>query len=1267
MEPGENVQEAMKVDGDSEEALFDFSVMLLEHLGSGEVRPMEYYQARFPGYEDEVAAEYAAICHVSPTELQGSVDMMAPEARYLGDLRIGNYLVERELGRGGQATVYSAKDLRMDRSVALKVLSTTFGRVAPDRMERFRREAAAVANIDHPCICDVFEADFESEPPYIAMRLVKGDSIRQHIQRAMLIRVGELDAERDPNFPCFPTDEEELHTLLRVFERLARALHAAHEDSVYHRDIKPANLILEESGTPMILDFGLARIGGEDSSTLTVTGEVFGTPAYMPPELLRGLVLEPGPSLDVYSLAVTLYECLTLKRPFDAGTPERVYKQILEEEAPSVREFHPDLPKEVAVVIATALEKDLKRRYASALDFAEELRRICEREPIVAAPAGPGLRLRRWLQRHPALGTSIAGSILILLVGLTIALVLLDKVAEEKDKVATERDRKEELLVEVAEEQDRREEVLQLYDSLVGDVETLYYREEARKKLMVDPVHALLLATEAYRRDPVELNHREVRRAIDSVNSVGRIRLPIHRDEKGMGFIQDVAPHPSEPWVFYNDIFNNLWRHDRGTTETVNLIEMTGTTDGMRITYDDEGERLFVSRRMGEEKSRWADMVEVRSSDGEQVHFTVSVEGEGVFLLAASSSWIVTSCTDGRDRIWDAETGELVHEFGDVSSFTVWAAMDPSGARLARGQSSSDGGPSRVVVWDIKGERSSAELPEHEAVTTAGEWSPCGERIFTCSREGASLWSAADGALVAEFEHSGVCRSGLFNEEGSLLVTITDEGEVRVWSAETGEAVHQLVGHDDRRIVSASFSPGYDHLFATTSYDQTTRVWDVEEGESVRVLRGARYRPTPNNGTWWEGKEVRCLEEKGDLHTWSIEGSFWPKVLSSSSGEVADAWFIAEGEQVLVMTSTGLLEVINWRTGEALMSHPLSSKGAVVEHVDDVRGVAVARGRSSPRVLEWNFKTGRARTLIGEGPEVAEIIPFGEGDPRHLLRTELGLFEAWDLEADQWLYTISPSEQPSERAIALVSDSGRYVASSAEDGIVRIWDAKSGELHRELGPFESENGAFWVAALEFSLDEEHIFAGCGDARIRNWSIASGELVGLVATHTASQLIQIDEKHLCLSAQYTGNVVVFDLDEELRDMYTSPNSLTRVQVNISAKSGSPVALSGDGQRLLFADGRSPVRILELREMLPGTGTRERSISGSLTINPHVDEQPAHLKSPLFSPDSSSILTTGGGRAWLWPVDIVAAAEEASPVGIDFFGGFPSLGLNEGSVR
>ena len=414
MEEEETVQSDKERDAKVGGTLLDFSLMLREDIDSGNVRAVEYYQGRFPGYEEEIKSEFNSIHGEAETALE------EPVPHDPSDRSIGSYKIEGELGRGGQATVYTARDTRMDRSVALKVLSSTLGHIPPETMERFRREADSVANIDHPCICDVFEADFESDPPYIAMRLVKGESIRQHIQRAMLIEAGELEGGRDAHLPCNPQGEEELFTVLRAFERLARALHAAHEGNVIHRDIKPANLIIDKSGTPIILDFGLARVGGENDSDLTMTGEIFGTPAYMPPELLRGQVDDPGPTLDVYALAVTLYECLTLKRPFDATTPEALYNQILEQDAPSACVHQPELPKEVAVVLATALEKDLNRRYSSALDLAEELRRICDREPILAIPAGPTLRLKRWLQRHPALGMSIAASVLFLVGGLTI-------------------------------------------------------------------------------------------------------------------------------------------------------------------------------------------------------------------------------------------------------------------------------------------------------------------------------------------------------------------------------------------------------------------------------------------------------------------------------------------------------------------------------------------------------------------------------------------------------------------------------------------------------------------------------------------------------------------------------------------------------------------------------------------------------------------------------------------------------------------------------
>jgi WD40 repeat protein len=1085
----------------------------------------------------------------------------------------------------------------------------------------------------------VFEADFESEPPYIAMRLVRGDSIRQHIQRAMLIRIGELDAEHDPHLPCFPKGDEELFTILRVFERLARALHAAHEDNVIHRDIKPANVIIDESGTPMILDFGLARVGGEESSTLTLTGEVFGTPAYMPPELLRGLVSEPGPSLDVYALAITLYECLTLKRPFDAGTPEAVYKQILEDEAPSVQEFHPDLPREVAIVIATAIEKDLNRRYASALDFAEELRRICEHEPIVAIPAGLGLRLKRWLQRHPALGTSIAGSIVILVVGLTISLVLLDRVAQERDK--------KELLIE------RYKEV--------------YYREEARKKLKADPVHALLLATEAYRRDPIEINHLMIRRAMDFVHEVERVVVLFGRDDKGTGYIQEVAPHPTESWVFYHDLHNNLWFHDLDSGQTRKIIEDGGENDGMRVTYDEAGSNLFVSRNHGEGKAPWFTSIEVRTPNGEEVRHSLGVEGEKLRRLDHGSARVVTACSDGRTLLWDTETGEVVYECTEEGFVTVWAALDPSEELLAVGLTPQDPdlGPSRLEVWDLRAERRVTPLGMNMPMTRGGEWSSSGERLFTRSEEVVSLWSLPKAELVATLEHDATCRGGRYSADGSLLVTIAEEGEVRVWDGWTGDALHELVGHDERAIIDFSFCRGEGDLFQTTSFDQTVRVWNVRSGEHLRVLRGAQSRLT---ASWWveDSDGLQSLEEKGILHTWTVADPRWPRVLSASEGEVNGAWFAGGGDHVVLSTNAENMEIVEWRKGDRLESHSWSVQGVEVDHVDDERGVVVARTGGEPRMIEWSWRTGVERTIGGSGPDVVEVVPFGEGDSRHLLVLDSDEVETWDFDTDRLLFTIDPTEEPTALVQAVVSGSGRLLATGAQDGFVRVWDADSGELVRELGPFEPHNGNKLITALTFSLDEESVFAASGDARTRQWLIDTGDLLGETTSYTANRIAQIGDSHLFLSAQYSGRVILLDLRRDW-SLLGGPQTVdSRTQSYLGIKTGD-FAISRDGMKMLFTDARSPVRLLDTRDMMPDRMDLTHVIRGSFSMEPQVEEETEHLSSAIFSPDGQLVLAVGSGRAWLWPTDILPAAEEVSPVGIEFFGGFPSLGLSEDSVK
>lgn len=269
----------------------------------------------------------------------------------------GRYEIVREIGRGGMSVVYEARDLRLGRRVALKVLKE----VGP---ERVRREAEAAARLRHPNVVAVHEVG----PDYIVMDLVEGRTLAEAL-------------------PGLGREER-----LRILEAVAEAVAHAHAHGVVHRDLKPANILLEPGGRVVLTDFGLARLeGGED---LTRTGAVIGTPHFMAPEQVRGEGRRVGPAADVWALGVLLYEMLSGRRPFEGETPLAIYEKIV----------HADpepLGGDFGAIAARALEKDPERRYPDAGALLEDLRRARAGEPIRARRVGPLGRLWRRARRRP--------------------------------------------------------------------------------------------------------------------------------------------------------------------------------------------------------------------------------------------------------------------------------------------------------------------------------------------------------------------------------------------------------------------------------------------------------------------------------------------------------------------------------------------------------------------------------------------------------------------------------------------------------------------------------------------------------------------------------------------------------------------------------------------------------------------------------------------------------------------------------------------------
>ncbi len=353
----------------------------------------------WPGHEDVIAREWAALKDAQPVQ-QTDGDVLA------------HYRIEGEIGRGAQGVVYRATDEKLGRTVALKVLRR---RVGDDEQTllRFQREARAVAKLDHPGLCTVYDSGVAGGATYLAMRFVRGESLAARLERGAVLPPAELAA---------------------LVEKAAGALHAAHEAGVVHRDIKPGNLMVTPDGEPVLLDFGLAGGRGIDFPTLTATGDVFGTPAYMAAEQITGGSV--GPAADIYALGVTLYEAATGRRPHDASTLDGLYRSILSGAFADPREINPKLPRDLAVILRTALDRDPARRYASAAHMAEDLRRLREKKPILARPAPAWLRARRWVERNPVAATALAGLFVVISSALGITSYLLRESETDRQRLA---------------------------------------------------------------------------------------------------------------------------------------------------------------------------------------------------------------------------------------------------------------------------------------------------------------------------------------------------------------------------------------------------------------------------------------------------------------------------------------------------------------------------------------------------------------------------------------------------------------------------------------------------------------------------------------------------------------------------------------------------------------------------------------------------------------------------------------------------------------
>jgi serine/threonine-protein kinase len=327
---------------------------------------------------------------------------------------VPGYEVLGVLGRGAMGVVYKARQARLGRVVALKMILGG-GHADPTQRQRFQSEAEAIARLQHPNIVQVFEVGEHDGLPFFSMEFCPEGSLADRLEGA-------------------PLDPRRAGTLVAT---LARAVQAAHEVRVVHRDLKPGNVLLGSGGTPKVSDFGLAKRLDEGGGQ-TADGAIIGTPSYMAPEQAGGKTSAVGPAADVYALGAILYELLTGRPPFKPANTLDTIMQVVADEPVPPTQLQSKTPRDLETICLKCLHKEPAKRYTSAAELADDLGRYLAGEPIQARPVGRLERAGKWVRRNPAVAALTAGVAAALVLGACVAMVFAMRANEKAEEAVRE-------------------------------------------------------------------------------------------------------------------------------------------------------------------------------------------------------------------------------------------------------------------------------------------------------------------------------------------------------------------------------------------------------------------------------------------------------------------------------------------------------------------------------------------------------------------------------------------------------------------------------------------------------------------------------------------------------------------------------------------------------------------------------------------------------------------------------------------------------------